>query len=198
MRNKIFALVGTLLFIFLVVGAAIMYNDLKDDYSPDIFAPQDSAQTENASTGKDEQEDFKAPDFTVYDSEGNEVKLSDFIGKPVVLNFWATWCTYCKQEMPDFNTVSEKYPDVQFLMVNATDGVQETVEKAKQYIADEGFTFDVFYDTDRSAVYAYYVSAFPTTYFIDAEGNLITHANGMLSAEMLEKGIGLIRETAME
>ena len=62
----------------------------------------------------------------------------------MVLNFWATWCYYCKEEMPDFDEASKLYPDVQFLMVNATDGVRETVDAAKKYVEENGFDFEVF------------------------------------------------------
>ena len=96
--------------------------------------------------------------------------------------------------MPDFNTAYEKYPDVQFMMINATDGVQETMQSAKQYIKNQGFDFDVFYDTELQAVNAYYVSSFPTTFFIDKDGNLVTYASGMIDLETLEKGIDLIDE----
>ena len=127
------------------------------------------------------------------DANGNEVKLSDFRGKPIVLNFWATWCYYCKSEMADFNKAYQKYSDVQFLMVNATDGVYETITSAKKYIEKEGYAFDVFFDTTESAVNAYHVSGFPSTFFIDANGNLVARAIGMLDLETLEKGISMIK-----
>lgn len=85
-------------------------------------------------------------------------------------------------------------PEVQFLMVNATDGVQETMESAQEYIQQEGFQFDVFYDTQLEAVNAYYVTGFPATYFIDAQGNLVTRSRGMLDYDTLVKGIGMITE----
>jgi len=72
--------------------------------------------------------------------------------------------------------------------------VQETVEKAKAYIAEAGYTFDVFFDTESSAVMAYQVTGFPSTYFIDENGNLIAWGSGMLDMETLEKGIAMIRE----
>ena len=88
----------------------------------------------------------------------------------------------------------EKYPDVQFLMVNATDGVQETMASAKEYVEQEGFQFDVFFDTNFDAVNAYQVSGFPATFFIDENGNLVTYGRGMLDFETLEKGIQMITE----
>ena len=76
--------------------------------------PEESESTEESET----ESPYLAPDFTVYDSEGNKVKLSDFRGKPIVLNFWARDCIYCTREMPDFQEAYEKYGDrVVFLMV---------------------------------------------------------------------------------
>ncbi len=146
-----------------------------------------------SSSSEEEKSEYAAPDFTVTDIKGNKVRLSDFRGKPVVLNFWATWCRYCKKEMPDFDEAAKKYTDVQFLMVNATDGYQETLASAKAYIAEEGYTFDVFFDTEQEAVNAYHVSSLPVTYFIDKNGDLVTYRRGMLDRATLEKGIEMIR-----
>lgn len=136
-----------------------------------------------------------APDFTVYDLEGNSYRLSDFRGKPVVLNFWASWCGPCKQEMPDFNTTYGELGDnIHFLMVNLADGYQETVESASSFIAGTGYTFPVYYDTGSEAAIAYGVYSIPTTYFIDADGYAIAQATGAISADTLYQGIGMIYE----
>ena len=128
------------------------------------------------------------------DYDSNEVKLSDFKGKPVVLNFWATWCFYCKEEMPDFNIAFEKYPDVEFLMLNATDGYQETIETAKKYYETEGFDFNIYFDTNSQAVNNYGITGFPTTIFIDKDGYVVASAGGMIDLETLEKGIEMIKD----
>lgn len=135
-----------------------------------------------------------APDFTVLDSSGEPVRLSDYRGRPIVLNFWATWCGYCLYEMPDFNEAYHNYPDVMFMMVNYTDGFYETVESATNCIESEGFDFEIFFDTEIDAISAYGVRSYPVTFFIDADGYLITYSPGMLNYSTLEQGIKMITE----
>ncbi len=133
----------------------------------------------------------KAVDFTVYDEKGNPVKLSDFYGKPIVLNFWASWCGPCKREMPDFNQkFIEQGDEIQFLMINLTG--YDTLPDAKAVIEESGYTFPVFYDLRSEAAAAYSVQSFPTTYFIDADGYLIAKAVGAINAETLQSGIDMI------
>ena len=137
--------------------------------------------------------DSSTPNFTVLDAEGKEVKLSDFFGTPIVLNFWASWCPPCKAELPDFEEACKRYEGkVVFLMVNMTDGNRETVEIAKNFVDSMGYTFPVYFDTRYEAAYAYGIRSIPTTYFINADGSIETHATGLISAAQLEQGIGRI------
>ena len=186
MKNKILLVVCVIVAVLAFAGIYILYNSLSNSYAPDRFAEYNTSEENTSSNAGINEIKNKAPDFTVYDIDGNEVKLSDYLGKPVVINFWATWCGYCVKEMPDFNEAYKNYPDVQFLMINATD------EKASAYIEEQGFEFPVFYDTAFSAVSAYEVSGFPASYFIDAEGNLVTYAEGMISYDDLVRGIEII------
>ena len=188
MSNKKILVSIILLLASLIVCASLLYDQLDDKWSPDQLATE---ATEDPS--QTEPEPIMAPDFTVYDIDGREVHLSDFFGKPIVVNFWASWCGPCKMEMPDFE---EKYQElggeVTFLMVNMTDGSRETVETAAAHIVQEGYTFPVFYDTFSSAAITYSVYSLPTTYFIDAEGHAIAQATGAIDGATLQRGIDMI------
>ena len=134
-----------------------------------------------------------APDLFVYDESGSQMRLSQLKGKPVVLNFWASWCEPCKAEMSGFQEAYEKYGDqIHFMMVNMTDGEQETMETARGYIDDQGYTFPVYYDSSSLAAIFYGIQSIPATFFIDAEGYMVTYANTMISAEQLQMGIDMI------
>ena len=138
---------------------------------------------------------FMAPDFTIYDRAGNTVHLSDFLGKPVVLNFWASWCGPCKSEMPDFEEIYKEYGEnIHFVMVNLTDGDRETMDTATKFLDNSGYTFPVYYDKDYDASYAYQVYGIPVTYFINAEGHLIAQGSSALDAETIKRGIEMITE----
>ncbi len=192
MKNKKTLIILILVFVVLLGGAYILYSQLGESQTPDQLSMQ---QQENNESGTEKQDSQKtlAPDFTVYDADGNEVKLHDFIGKPIVLNFWASWCGPCQMEMPDFH---EKYLElgdtINFLMVNMTTG-RETLESAKNFIAEKEYTFPVFYDIKSDAAAAYGAYSLPTTYFIDDRGYAIAQATGAIDGETLQRGIDMIK-----
>lgn len=138
--------------------------------------------------------EYTVPNFTVLNQSFKSVELEDFIGKPIVINFWATWCYYCTLEMPDFDIAYNEYgKDVVFLMVNATDGVSETVARASSYISSNGYDFPIYFDTTGEAADAYGVTGFPSTFFINRKGDLVESKVGMISLEALIDGIELIK-----
>ena len=188
-KKKTFIIIALAL-VLLIAGASVLYHRLGEDLSPEQLAVAETTAPEETGT---EPPSIPAPDFTVYDAAGNPVKLSDYFGKPIILNFWASWCGPCKMEMPDFNEKSQALEgEVQFLMINMTDGGRETVETASAFIEEQGYTFPVFFDTTSEAAYTYGAYSLPTTFFIDADGNAVAQATGAIGADVLQQGIDMI------
>lgn len=210
-------LFGLLLALILLIGAAVLaYGKLKNQTEHSVLMEEGSGETETGerdssqkqtesetanensagegtSGGEQGEERREAIDVTFYDREGNAVKLSDFYGKPVVLNFWATWCVYCKQEMPDFQEAYEEYgEEVEFLFLNSTDGARETKEKAAAYLEEQGYTVPAYYDEDMEAVYTYSVNSLPTTILIDKEGRVAAYAPGLMEKEILTEALDVL------
>ncbi len=161
----------------------------------------DNTQSEKESEGTDTSEENGTneekplvPDFTLKSSEGEEVSLSDYAGKVVVLNFWASWCPPCKKEMPDFQKLYDELAeseDTVLLMLNQTDGKRETEKKADNYIEEEGLTFPILYDTGEVGGSIFGINSIPTTVVIDREGRLSDYVLGRTEyqkvAQMIEE-----------
>ena len=175
MKNK----KGTLLMVFLfaatLIAATLGYRYFSKIYTPPI-QEQPTVPAPMA-----------APDFTVKNQEGEMVDLSDSFGKPIVVNFWATWCDPCKAELPSFQAAYDAYgQDVTFLMVNLVDNYVEFEDDVRAFVEEEGYTLPVYYDVDFSAVDAYDPPGTPATVFIDARGNVVDAVTGALSFPALE------------
>ena len=201
MKKKIGWIAGVLALVALIGGASVLYNKYSNKIESSQLMTENSSQAEiqtEAEEGGEHTEEAEveyvmAPDFTVYDAEGNEVKLSDFIGKPTVVNFWASWCGQCQIEMPDFDEMYKEFgEEVNFLMVNMTDGSRETADAAAKFVEDAGYAFPIYYDTKMNAAMTYGVNSLPSTYFIDAEGHAVTRAQGIINAEVLQYAIEMI------
>lgn len=193
MKNKIIIAVSIVVAILSFVGIYALYNTLSDDYKTDNLAPtnaQNQAAGNNNQSGN-ENTDYSAPDFTVQNENGSDVTLSNYFGKPIVLNLWASWCSPCKNEMPYFEEAYKENDDIQFLMVNMTSG--DSKADAKAFIEEEGYTFPVFYDIYGEAAYMYQAQSLPMTIFIDANGNMVTYGVGAFDKEALQKGIEMLK-----
>ena len=117
----------------------------------------------------------KVPNFTLTDLSGKNVSLSDYKGKVVVLNFWASWCPPCKAEMPEFNEMDREFKksgDTVLLAINMTDGRRETKKKVETFISEQKYKMRVLLDSEGKASNLFDIRYLPTTYVIDAEGTV--------------------------
>lgn len=142
---------------------------------------QSSAGNIGASTESDPE---KAIDFTLKDLNGNKVSLSDFKGKNVYLNFFATWCPPCRAEMPDIEKVYQKYKDKDFVVLAVDLG--EDKDTVKSFIEKNKYNFKVVLDSDQSVAEKYNISAIPVSVFIDKKGNVVAKKVGAMSNGEME------------
>jgi len=120
------------------------------------------------------------------------VKIAD--GKPLVINFWATWCPYCIQEMDDFQAIYDDYGDwVNFAFVDATDGVRETIEDARAWIEGHDYTLPFYFDTHYEAAGGFGVQAFPTTVVVAANGDILTISAGRIDPDLMRSALDSLR-----
>lgn len=111
----------------------------------------------------------KAPNFTLKSRSGKNIKLSELRGEVVMLNFWASWCGPCRQEMPLLEKIHKKYKRLGFTLLGVN--VEENSTDAKNYLKDVKVTFPILFDKTQKTSKLYDVSAMPTTILIDRNGN---------------------------
>lgn len=156
-------------------------------------------ESEDASEDKEEnkEEESKetvvpAIDFTLKDQFGNEHTLSDYKGKTVFLNFWATWCGPCRSEMPDIQKLYETYEtegdNAVIILGVAAPGLGQEKDEAgiKAFLDESGYTYPTLMDTTGDLFSEYGISSFPTTFMIDREGNVFGYVSGALNEDMMK------------
>lgn len=171
-------------------GNNVNENNVTDNSTPSV---QDGGGNKNTDSNLK-----PAIDFELSDLEGNTVKLSDYKGKVVFVNFWATWCPPCKKEMPEFNEASkefEKNGDAILLAVNLTTGgaQRETEERVRKFIDENGYTMKVLLDKTGKVADQYKIYSIPTTYVIDKDGNVFTYYEGAISKDKLMSAYNNLR-----
>ena len=179
MNKTTYNLIVTLLILVIVVGGGmLLYRNLQEDVALTMPTEQTDPTAETA------------PDFSFQDSSDGIYSLSDFRGKPVILNFWSSTCPPCMEEMPLFQTFWEQYgQEIHFVIVNLTDGYNDTFASAMKVVEENHFTFPVYFDTSSAGAVAYSIRSIPMTYFIDEEGVIVSEHLGMLTEQTLEAAI---------
>jgi thiol-disulfide isomerase/thioredoxin len=129
-----------------------------------------------------------APDFEFSSFDGKRMKLSDLRGRPVLVNFWASWCIPCRAEMPDIEGALQTYAPQQFAAVGVNNG--ERYKIAQEFLDKIGAKFTAFaYDAEATVAKRYAVQGMPTSYFIDAQGVITLVVLGPLTPPVMENGV---------
>lgn len=169
-------------------------DDSRAEESGKPAASDETQPGENAASTEEENKISLPPaiDFTLTDQYGNSHTLSDYKGKTVFLNFWATWCPPCRAEMPDIQKLYEEYDtegdDALIVLGIASPdiGGEKSEEGVKQFLEENGYTYPVLMDTTGEQFMNYGVTSYPTTFMIDRDGNVFGYVSGSLSGDMMK------------
>ncbi|CEQ10176.1 cytochrome C-type biogenesis protein [[Clostridium] sordellii] len=152
---------------------------------------QNNRKSESNQSSNNKEEKTKALDFTLYDQYGKEHKLSDYKGKTIFLNLWATWCPPCRDEMPYIEELYKEYSKntdgVVILGVASPNlGQEGDAKHVKDFLKQEGYTFPVLLDEGGSLVYQYGISSFPSTFIIDKDGYITQYVPGGMDKDTMK------------
>ena len=180
-----------------ILTAALMMAGCAGAGSESIAESTEAAASQTETDSTEEARVYPAPDFELIDQYGFSQRISDYRGKVIFLNFWATWCGPCREEMPDIQSLYEEYgentEEVVFLGVAFPGaGGEEDEEGIASFLQENGFTYPVAMDPEGRQMTAYGITAYPTTYMIDRDGNLFGYVTGSLTKESMED---VIRQT---
>lgn len=182
MRRQAFVLILAVI----LAGIAVYQNR-----SVNMFDQKTDTQTGNSPVSQPIEElpkvGFKAPSFTLKALDGKSYSLPSSTGKPVIINFWASWCGPCRLEAPELVKLYDKYKrKLEIYAVNMT--TQDTAEDAKAFADAFGFTFPVLLDDDKKTTVSkrYRVQAIPTTFFVDKNGFIVDKITGIADPQTLE------------
>jgi thiol-disulfide isomerase/thioredoxin len=179
MRKGVFITILITL-VIVIVGGIIGYNIL----SREVDVPVDDQKTRKNIYGR----------ITVQNDSDEDVVL-DFEDpkKPMFINFFATWCTFCKEEIPLIEETYEKYgDDIDFVIIDLTDGTEETKDKVRQYIKDNGLEFTMYYDVYYDGLNTFGATSIPLTVCIDGNGKEVFRKTGALTPREMERIIELL------
>ncbi|MGE4213699.1 MAG: cytochrome c biogenesis protein CcdA [Anaerotignaceae bacterium] len=212
----ILVIMGFMTFTGWMNGVSGYLNSLSNNQQSNSQAAEDGnkeSNSEDSSTADDTEKNleneateetdvYPSIDFTLTDQNGNEHKLSDYKGKAVFVNFWATWCPPCKEELPDIEALYNEYnlnqDEVVFLGITNPSSEEyphnqdSEKDEIKAFIEENGYTFPILFDETGEVFQSYSISSFPTTFMIDKEGNIVGYAPGKMTKDFM---ISVINET---
>ncbi len=197
-RNILLIIGGVVVLAGLLFGASVLYRSMSEKVDTNNVVEFQTPPPVNPTTAADEEPAMgsaPAKNFVMTDADGNEMMLSDLFDKPVVLNFWASWCPPWRAEMPDFEEMYKQHGDrINFVFVNLVDGSRETEETAKAFIEEQGFSFPIYFDTYGEGSLDYDIYYIPDTFFIDKHGNVVSYAVGGIDKDQMQAGIDKLLE----
>lgn len=178
--------------VLVLSGLMILFNGVSDMLEVNRMNNDARIETKQNDAPKEQPKKLAALDFTLYDQYGKEHRLSDYKGKTVFLNFWATWCPPCRAEMPDIEALYKEYNEnnhgvVIIGVASPNLGREGNQEYIEEFLKKEGHTFPVVFDNKGSLVYQYGINAFPSTFIIDKEGYIVKYVPGAMNKNTMKQ-----------
>lgn len=182
MKDSIKVTIYFIIFVVFLLISFIGYNKLLETKTTSIIKSEESSEYKT-------DEKIRLQEFELYLESGEKISSKKLIGKPLVINIWTSWCGYCDVEMPYFNELYlEEKDNVTFVMINAT-GDRDSKEKAKKYVNEKGYSFEIYYDLNLEAISALGIYSYPTTIFVDSNGYIDSVNTGIITKETLKNKI---------
>lgn len=184
-RNKIIGAIALIL-VIIAIYTTVSKNNAAANSGQEATGTKPPAVTQTATDGNSAE-----LAFTLKDMDGNSVSLSDFKGKKVYVNFWATWCPYCIQELPDIERLYKETKDSDLVILVVDIG--EDAKTVQDFITQNKYTFKVLLDTDGAVATRYGINTLPRSFFIDSQGKISAMIPGMMDYEQMKEQIELLQ-----
>ena len=167
-------------------------NQPTEQATPTPSSTQTDSSTQSGTQSEQSKINLMADyDFTLEDLQGNKVTLSDLKGKKVYINFWATWCHPCKEEMPDIEKLYQETKDSDLVILTVNAG--EDKKTVQDFMTKNNYNFTVLLDVKGEVSQLYQVTGIPTSYFIDSKGYLGNGATGAIPLESMKENVNKLK-----